>query len=167
MRKTTRSVMLLSALCCFSGALFASAADQVSVADAYVRAVPPGQPNSASFMTLTNGSANPVVLKGAESPAAKVVELHTHTMSDGMMRMRQVEKIDLPAGETVKLQPGGLHVMMIGLKDKLVPGEAIDMSLVFDDGSKLPIKVPVVKLQMKMDSMKMDGMKHDMKHDMH
>lgn len=164
MRKTANSVLLLSALFCFSGSLFASAADQVSAADAYVRAVPPGQPNSASFMTLTNASASDIVLKGAESPAAKVVELHTHTMSGGMMRMRQVEKIDLPAGESVKLQPGGLHVMMIGLQQELVPGEQIDMSLVFEDGSKLAIKVPVVKLQMKMQGagMKMDGMKHKM-----
>ncbi|WP_029133245.1 copper chaperone PCu(A)C [Sedimenticola selenatireducens] len=159
MRKTANSVMLLSALFGFSSPLFAGAADQVSVADAYVRAVPPGQPNSASFMTLTNASASDIVLKGAESPAAKVVELHTHTMSEGMMRMRQVEKIDLPAGQSVKLQPGGLHVMMIGLQQELVPGEQIDMALVFEDGSKLQLKVPVVKLQMKMQDA---GMKHKM-----
>ncbi len=159
MRKSAYPAMLLSALLCFSGSLFAAAADQVSAADAYVRAVPPGQPNSASFMTLTNASANDIVLKGAESSAAKVVELHTHTLSDGMMRMRQVEKIDLPAGQSVKLQPGGLHVMMIGLQRDLVPGEQIDLALVFEDGSKLQLKVPVVKLQMKMQDA---GMQHKM-----
>ncbi|WP_428634310.1 copper chaperone PCu(A)C [Sedimenticola sp.] len=150
MRNIIRSTLLLATLFGFSGVLFAGAAEQVTVADAYVRAVPPGQPNSASFMTLTNTSSNDIVLKGAESPAAKAVELHTHTMSDGMMRMRQVEKIDLPAGQNVKLQPGGLHVMMIGLQQSLVPGEQIDLSLVFEDGSKMALKVPVVKLQMKM-----------------
>lgn len=159
MRKTVCSALLMSSLFGFSGLLFAGAADQVSIADAYVRAVPPGQPNSASFMTLTNGSGADIVLKGAESPAAKAVELHTHTMSDGMMRMRQVEKIDLPAGQSVKLQPGGLHVMMIGLQQALVPGEQIDLTLVFDDGSRLPLKVPVVKLQMKMQDA---GMPHKM-----
>ncbi|WP_428610341.1 copper chaperone PCu(A)C [Sedimenticola sp.] len=150
MRNIIRSTLLLATLFGFSGVLFAGAAEQVTVADAYVRAVPPGQTNSASFMTLTNTSSNDIVLKGVESPAAKAVELHTHTMSDGMMRMRQVEKIDLPAGQNVKLQPGGLHVMMIGLQQSLVPGEQIDLSLVFEDGSKMALKVPVVKLQMKM-----------------
>lgn len=161
MRNTFYSAMLVSSLLGFPGLLSAAEADQVSAADAYVRAVPPGQPNSASFMILSNGSSSDIVLKGAESPAAKVVELHTHTMSDGMMRMRQVEKIDLPAGQSVQLQPGGLHVMMIGLQQKLVPGEQIDLTLVFGDGSKLPLKVPVVKLQLKM-QMQDAGMQHKM-----
>jgi hypothetical protein len=159
MRNTLYSAVLVSSLLGFPGLLSAAEADQVAATDAYVRAVPPGQPNSASFMTLTNASSGDIVLKGAESPAAKVVELHTHTMSDGMMRMRQVEQIDLPAGQSVKLQPGGLHVMMIGLQQKLVPGEQIDLALVFGDGSKLQLKVPVVKLQMKMQDA---GMQHKM-----
>ncbi|MCW8847258.1 MAG: copper chaperone PCu(A)C, partial [Sedimenticola sp.] len=131
MRKIVLSMVLLG----FTGWLYAGgAAEKVMVSDAYVRAVPPGQPNSASFMVLSNHSAEDLVLVGAESDVAKAVELHSHTMKDGMMRMRQVEKIDLPAGETVQLQPGGLHVMVIGLQQKLVPGEKIDMALVFSDG---------------------------------
>ncbi|MCW8880804.1 MAG: copper chaperone PCu(A)C [Sedimenticola sp.] len=161
MRKIVLSMVLLG----FTGWLYAGgAAEKVMVSDAYVRAVPPGQPNSASFMVLSNHSAEDLVLVGAESDVAKAVELHSHTMKDGMMRMRQVEKIDLPAGETVQLQPGGLHVMVIGLQQKLVPGEKIDMALVFSDGSKLDLKVPVVKLQM---TMQKPAMKHDMQHKMH
>jgi copper(I)-binding protein len=154
-----RKIVLLMVLLGFTGGLYAGAAEQVMVSDAYVRAVPPGQPNSASFMVLKNHSSEALVLIGAESAVAKAVELHTHTMKEGMMRMRQVEKIDLPAGETVQLQPGGLHVMIIGLQQKLVPGEQIDMALVFSDGSKLALKVPVVKLQMKMQDA---GMQHKM-----
>ncbi|MES9844346.1 MAG: copper chaperone PCu(A)C [Candidatus Sedimenticola sp. PURPLELP] len=136
-----------------------TAADSVAVSDAYARAVPPGQPNSASFMTIVNNSGKDHALVSAESPVSKVVELHTHTMDEGMMKMRRVEKIDLPAGQTVTLKPGGLHVMLIGLHQDLKPGENVDVTLIFEDGSKTQLQAPIKKLQMKM-------MKKDMKHDM-
>nr|WP_135606949.1 copper chaperone PCu(A)C [Solemya velesiana gill symbiont] len=142
----------------FSATLMAgTAADSVTVSDPYARAVPPGQPNSASFMTIVNNSEKDHALVNAESPVSKVVELHTHRMEEGMMKMRRVEKIDLPAGQTVALKPGGLHVMFIGLKQDLKPGENVDVTLIFEDGSKTQIQAPVKKLQMKM--MK-KGMKH-------
>ena len=81
--------------------------------------------------------------------AAEVVELHTHSMKDGMMQMRRVEKIDIPAGAETKLQPGGLHVMMIGLKQELKPEQEVTLTLVFEDGSKAEVTAPVRKLQMK------------------
>ena len=135
-----------------------SVADSTDVVDPYVRAVPPGQQNSASFMQLTNNTAEDHALVAAESDVSEVVELHTHTMVNGMMRMRQVEKIDLPAGETVSLQPGGLHVMLIGLKQDLMPDSDVAITLIFDDGSKREITAPVRKLQMKM--MKKGAMNH-------
>jgi copper(I)-binding protein len=125
-------------------------AEGIMVNDPYVRAVPPGQPNSASFMVLHNMGKQGSALTAASSPAAEVVELHTHTMEEGMMRMRKVEKIDLPAGEVVKLQPGGLHVMLIGLKQKLVPDEKVLLTLMFEDGSSLQVDAPVRKLTMQM-----------------
>ncbi|WP_316366494.1 copper chaperone PCu(A)C [Candidatus Thiodiazotropha sp. CDECU1] len=131
-------------------AVAGSVADGIMVEDPYVRAVPPGQPNSASFMVLHNKGDKGSALMSASTPAADVVELHTHTMEEGMMRMRKVEKIDLPAGEVVKLQPGGLHVMLIGLKQKLVPDEKLSLTLTFADGSSLQVDAPVRKLQMKM-----------------
>jgi copper(I)-binding protein len=126
------------------------AGSAVMVDDPYVRAVPPGQPNSASFMTLHNVGKKDLALVSASSSAAEVVELHTHTMEDGMMRMRKVDKIDLPAEQKTSLKPGGLHVMLIGLKQKLVPGEKIGITLSFDDGSELKLDAPVRKLRMKM-----------------
>jgi copper(I)-binding protein len=129
-------------------------ADGIMVNDPYVRAVPPGQPNSASFMVLHNKGEQGSALTAASTPAAEVVELHTHTLEEGMMRMRKVEKIDLPAGEMVKLQPGGLHVMLIGLKQELIPDEKVPLTLTFEDGSSLQLDVPVRKLQMQM---KQDG----------
>ena len=131
--------------------LAADAANSVSVADPYVRAVPPGQPNSAAFMQLHNSGTSSHSIKSAESPVAKVVELHTHVHEGGMMKMRQVKQIDIPAhGDTV-LQPGGLHVMLIGLKGELKPGDNVAVTLVFEDGSKKLVEAPVRMMKMKMD----------------
>ena len=124
----------------------AGVVDQIKVDDPYVRAVPPGQPNSASFMGLHNGDGQAHKLVDARSPAAKVVELHTHIEEDGMMKMRRVPAIDLPAGETTTLAPGGLHVMLIGLQQKLVPGEKVALTLVFEDGSEVELQAPVRKV---------------------
>jgi len=122
-------------------------ARQIEITAPYVRAVPPGQPNSAAFMTLTNSGDVDGALVAAASPAAEVVELHTHAMVDGMMRMRRIERIDLPAGDTVELAPGGLHIMLIGLVAPLVIDETVEIRLNFDDGSERLVSAPVRAIQ--------------------
>ncbi len=118
-------------------------AARITVADARVRAMPPGAAQSAAFLTLT-AAASPAALTGAASPAAASVELHTHTKVDGVMQMRQVPEIPLPAGQPVVLQPGGLHLMLIGLTGPLAEGASVPFTLRFGDGSSLDIEAPVV-----------------------
>jgi copper(I)-binding protein len=115
----------------------------IQVQHPYARAVPPGQPNSAAFMTLRNmgDKANAVV--AASSPAANVVELHTHTMEDGMMKMRRVEQIEIPANGETELKPGGLHIMLIGLKQQLKSGMKVALTLKFADGTESTVETPV------------------------
>jgi copper(I)-binding protein len=126
----------------------------VQVQHPYARAVPPGQPNSAAFMTLHNhgDAANAVV--SASSPAANVVELHTHIMADGMMKMRRVEQIEIPANGMTELKPGGLHIMLIGLKEQLKPGMKVALTLKFADDTETTIEAPVQEI--------MQSMGHDM-----
>jgi periplasmic copper chaperone A len=140
--------LTLSALLTLS-ATAALAGGAVTVNDPYVRATPPGQPNSAAFMGLINGTGAPRALVGGHSDVAEVVELHTHTMEDGMMKMRRVERIVLPAGEAVALEPGGLHVMLIGLKRGLNPGDRIDLTLDLDDGGVVRVQAPIREVQAK------------------
>lgn len=142
-----RSNRFLAVAMLVAGACAAQAAD-IQATDPYVRAVPPGQPNSAAFMSLSNRGGELRALVGAASDASEVAELHTHVMSDGMMRMRRIEKIDLPAGETVALEPGGLHIMLIGLKRELKPGDEVRLTLSFDDGEKVAVSAPVRKIDM-------------------
>ncbi len=158
MRNVVRSVLAFAAFVIGSTAL---ASGHVMVSDPYVRAVPPGQPNSAAFMTLMNHGDSARSLVEAKSPAAKVVELHTHTMEDGMMKMRRIDKIDIPAQGSTVLEPGGLHVMLIGLTQDLNIGDKVSVTLVFANGEEQQVEAPVRKIQMMQ-------MKHDMpmKHDM-
>lgn len=116
---------------------------EVSVSEAYVRAVPANQINSAAFMTLTNKGESDLALISATSSAAKTVELHTHQHDNGVMRMRRIDEIKLPAGEAVTLQPGGLHVMLIGLTQPLNPDHNVDLTLKFSDNSEEVLNVPV------------------------
>ncbi|NKN32840.1 copper chaperone PCu(A)C [Marichromatium bheemlicum] len=139
MRKTLLVVLLLCGLV----PARATPSGGVVVADAYVRAVPPGQPNSAAFMVLDNRGGEPRALVAATSPVAEVVELHTHDEAGGMMRMRRIERIELPAGESVRLAPGGLHVMLIGLRQPLSGEVPVTLELELDDGTRIEVEAPV------------------------
>ena len=119
------------------------AAEQVRLVDPYARAVPPGQPNSALFLTLENAGGEDRALVSVQSPVAERVELHNHIDDGGIMRMRRVSRIDIPAGGSAVLKPGGYHVMLIGLERQLKSGEEIPVELRFDDGSGLAVTVPV------------------------
>lgn len=119
------------------------AADAVTVENPFARAVPPGQPNSAAFMTLVNTSDVDHSLKSATSPVAATVELHTHTNNNGVMEMRQVEQIAVPAKGRAELKPGGFHIMLIGLKQDLTAGEKAQLTLTFEDGSTTTVDAPI------------------------
>lgn len=130
-------IVLLAAWFGLAPAAAASpAADVVAVLDAYVHALPPGASSTAGYLSLRNQGGDEHSLVGAESTACEVVELHTQTLEEGVMRMRRVERIALPAGETVRLAPGGRHLMLIGLKDPLIPGGEVALTLIFADGSR-------------------------------
>jgi len=149
MRHAQSAVLLgLTLLAGVSAAIAETAADAVTVGDPHVREVLPGQSNSASFMTLQNTSDQPHSLQRAESPVARTVELHTHTMEGGMMRMRPVDQVPLPAEETVRFEPGGLHLMWIGLLRPLKAGQEAPLTLFFEDGSRRELTVPVRALEM-------------------
>ena len=142
----------------------------ISANDPYVREVPPGQTNSATFLTLKNDSDKQIALIKANSDVAKNVELHEHVHANGMMQMRQVPKIIIPANGVTELKPGGYHIMLIGLTRKIKSGDIVDLNLEFDDGSKQAIKATVKKvmqgMMMKggMKGIKQNGMEMDKTH---
>ena len=113
-------------------ALLASAAyAQIAVKDAWVRGTVTGQKATGAFMQLS--SSTDAVLVAATSPVAGVVEIHEMAMDAGVMKMRAVPGLPLPAGKTVDLAPGGYHVMLMDLKQPLKDGEKVPLTLTFTD----------------------------------
>ena len=120
---------------------------EVSADHGYVRATPPGVSNGAAFMTLHNSANQPVSLQHISTPVATNSELHQHVENDGMMQMRRVKSIEVPANGSVTLQPGGYHAMLMGLKGPLKTGNEVMMMLNFSDGQSLHLSLPVQKIQ--------------------
>jgi copper(I)-binding protein len=136
--------LALAAAFAVSSAAFA----QVTVKDPWVRGTVAQQKASGAFMLLQ--SATDARLVSAASPVAGVVEIHEMRMEGDVMRMRAVAGLDLPAGSTVELKPGGYHVMLIDLKKQLQDGEVVPLTLTIEgkDGkrSTLEVQAPVKAL---------------------
>ncbi len=137
---------------------WANAARDVTIEKPFARAAMQQQKNSAGFMKLVNYGTDSAIVD-ARSSVAEVVELHTHINDNGVMRMRRIERIALPHGQTVMLKPGGLHVMFIKLKRDLKVGDMVDVTLVFDDGSEKALDLPVHKVKRKHKGMSGHGNK--------
>jgi len=137
------AVLALSAL------LFAFPAlsDTVKVDGPWVRTTAPGQKVAGAFMDLTADAD--MTLVGGESPAARVVELHTMSMENGVMVMRPMKDIALPKGKTVQLKPGGLHVMLIDLKGQIKEGDKTPLTLTVQgaDGKQQKLAVELAAKQ--------------------
>lgn len=125
-------------------AFAAGAADAVAVGDPYVRLMPPGARATGAFMLLKNGGDKDARLVAAESGAAKTVELHTHLNEGGVMKMRQVQAIEIKAKGETALKPGSYHVMLID-PAALKEGDKVALTLRFDDGSTKKVEAEVRK----------------------
>ena len=156
MKKTA----LIKGITLFSLLSAASIAQAIEIKAPFVRAPMPGAPNSAAFMTIHNDSDSPVSIVDATTPATEYCELHTHIHDDGVMRMRQVPRIEVPANGSVELKPGGLHVMLFNVKP-LKEGDQVELTLKLSDGKTETVTAPVknlIKHKMHKD--------HKMHHDM-
>jgi copper(I)-binding protein len=110
--------------------------------DAWVRAVPPGATATAGYLVLENGSDREYRLTSVEADGIARVEIHETSMQDGVMRMRPVDAIPVPAGSNVALSPGGQHLMLFA--DSLPrEGDTVTLALRFDDGTALTVEAPV------------------------
>ncbi|MBK6495406.1 MAG: copper chaperone PCu(A)C [Gemmatimonadetes bacterium] len=127
-------------------ALSAQAAT-VTVRDVWVREAAAGRPTTAAFLILENkGDAVRALIRGTAS-VGDTLELHEMKRDNGMMRMSPVARIEIPAHGEVALRPGGLHLMIFGLKAPLTVGDTVALTLTFDDGKTLSLKAPVRAMQ--------------------
>lgn len=99
--------------------------------------------NTAAFMVLENTGNEDDRLVSAQSDVASAVEIHLSEMKDGIMSMRPVDGVEIPAGEQVKLEPGGYHVMLIGIIQDLKTGEIVSLQLNFEKAGSVNIEAEV------------------------
>jgi hypothetical protein len=121
--------MAALAACLFPLAAVAEQDSPLEFEDAWVRAMPPFQPNSAGYFTVTNRGDVAIAVIGASSNVAEKAEIHTTREVDGMMRMEKLDGLAIAPGERVELSPGGKHLMLFGLAFRLVPGDDVQLCL--------------------------------------
>jgi copper(I)-binding protein len=127
----------------------------INVSDAWVRATVPQQKATGAFMQLT--SQQDARLVEVRSPIAGSVELHRMEMSNNVMKMRQIDGLDLPAGQGVGLKPGGYHVMLFDLKAPVKAGDKVPLTLVVEGKGKERSTIDVVAV-----ARGLDGAAHKM-----
>lgn len=125
----------------------------ITIGHPYARATAAGQPTGGGFMKFVNAGGNDKLLS-LSAEVSKSVELHEMKMEGDVMKMRQVDGIELPAGKTIELKPGGYHVMFIGLKAPLKVGDSFPLKLKFEKAGEVTVDVKV----------EAPGADHSMKH---
>jgi hypothetical protein len=124
----------------WSGAVIADSGLRIEAP--WARATAPTAQTGAAYFLIRGGGVEDRLL-GASSAVAERVELHTHTMSGGMMQMRQVPDVSVAAGQAIEFRPGGLHVMLIGLKAPLAAGASFEVALQFEKAGTVRVPVEV------------------------
>ena len=133
---TLAALMVVAAAC-------SSTSDAVTIDDPWGRPSPTSTGNAAFYMAVTGGETDDRITS-ASSPSCDVTELHETTMQDGVMSMQeQTEGIPIPAGSTVMLEPGGLHVMCIGVQEALVAGETVNVELEFESAGTVTVQAEI------------------------
>ncbi|MCB1035913.1 MAG: copper chaperone PCu(A)C [Acidobacteria bacterium] len=119
------------------------ASDAVAVMNAWVREAYPNAPVNAGYMTLVNVGAKDLTLVKMESPAFEKVEIHEMAAVDGLMKMRQLAEVVVPAGGLARFEPGGSHLMLMGPRERLEVGETVRLTLTFRSGEEQEVSVQV------------------------
>lgn len=151
MIRPTIRLFAAAALFAAATASLAAGTSAIHASDAWARRAPMlegaaaqgGTGNGAVYVTLANTGRAADALVGASTDAARVVEVHETVMESGMAMMRPVQKIDVPSGGTVRLKPGGYHLMLIDLTRPLKQGEAVNVTLTFSGAGKIPVTATV------------------------
>jgi periplasmic copper chaperone A len=123
-----------------------SSARDLVVTLAWARATPPGADVGAAYVTIENRGATDDRLIGVTSAAAGVVSIHETVEENGIAKMRPLQGIALLAGHTLAMQPGGFHVMLMDLKNPLVEGESVALTLTFEQAGAIEVEADIAAI---------------------
>ena len=115
----------------------------IEIIGPWSRATPKGAATAIGYMTIKNNGTTPDRLIGGSVDFANVFQLHSMTMEDGVSKMRDLEGVEIAPGETVEFNPGGSHIMFVGLKYALAQGERVKGTLVFEHAGAIQIEYDV------------------------
>jgi len=142
MKKLITVLLAVTAMSAFSAHAQKSAAEPtLKVFDVWAKTTVPGGSVSAAYMHIKSGK--PLKLVKVESPLTNTVELHDMKMKDGVMEMRAVDAINIPANKLIDLKPGGLHVMLIKINKPINKGDNVPLTLTFENEAKKTFTVDV------------------------
>lgn len=139
-----RAAAFLVRMCAGLGIAYCALAQspRLTVEDAWTRQVP-GSDVAAVYLTVRNPTAKPITIVGVESSVASHAMIHETQTKGGQSQMRPHEQLVVPAGQAVKLAPGGLHIMLHGMSQSPAVGQTVPLVLLLADGSKVPVAAPV------------------------
>lgn len=140
---------ILAALALFHAAAPAQefTVGNVTIVEPWSRALPPNAPNGAAYFRVENGGGESDRIVSARTDIADTVEIHTHEMDGGMMKMRRVESVVVPAGGEARFKPHGLHLMLFGLKEPLAGGTSYALTVVFEKAGEVDVSVDVKRVE--------------------
>jgi hypothetical protein len=116
----------------------------LEITQPWARATAPTAPAGGGYLAITNKGTTPDRLVSASSPAAQTVQVHEMKMEGNIMRMREVDHgLEIAPGATVKLAPGGFHLMMMGLKGPFKQGTTVPVTLVFEKAGRIDVELDV------------------------
>jgi len=141
-----KALVLAAALVVIAGSSVAQTykAGTIEIAQPWARATPKGATIGAGYMKITNTGTEPDRLVSGSVAFAQRFEVHSMTMEQGVMKMREIKDgLEIKPGETVELKPGGYHVMFVGLKEPLKQGEDVTVTLKFAKAGTVEVKYPV------------------------
>ena len=112
----------------------------------WARATPAGAKNGAAYVTLINNGSTSDSLLSATTPVADKVQFHSASEENGVAHMREMRTVEVAPGARVTFNPGGLHIMVVGLKQPLKEGQAFPLTLTFEKAGRVDVTVPVAKV---------------------
>jgi periplasmic copper chaperone A len=165
MRQMAHLITALLVTLCLGGEPYAqtSAASVVVVQQPWARATPGGAKTGAAYMTLINNGASADRLLSATTLLADQIQFHKETEDNGVSRMREVRNIELEPGAKIVFKPGEMHMMLVGLKQPLIEGQALSLTLQFEKADNIVVTMPIEKVGA-MHREDMGTMMHDSNH---
>jgi hypothetical protein len=127
----------------FASINYVYAHEDVKISEGYIKANIPGSDVTAAYMEVINNSDSAITLEKVTGTISNQIEIHEHSMADGMMKMRQVDNITIKANSSITLKPSGLHLMIFSLEQELSKKETVTLTLHFSNKMEVNIQLPV------------------------